>query len=239
MTNQELTIIILDKLGWDYDKELNPNRYSISRPLWAGILIEAILDTKSIPKAASKIGFATKAVNTAISNFFIPIFGKLNGGNEGWRFKLLNYIEYQACSKCHVLKSYSEYHLDSTKSTERHSICKICRVELNASNYKKDSTKEAHKRSYEKNYSNILARNTIYKGERGKRVPKWADLDDISKIYRECPKDMHVDHELPLKGELVSGLHVVDNLQYLTVEENLKKSNKIDLIEYNKRVYNS
>lgn len=229
MTNEELTILVLDKLDWEYDKELNPNRYKISKPIWAGILIQSILETNSIPEASSNIGFATKAINTAITNFFIPIFGKLNGGNETWKFKLLNLIRYKECPSCKILKGYDEYHIDNHRSTGIHSICKDCRIQENALQYKKPSTQEAHKRSYEKHYTDILARNTKYKGERGLRVPKWADLKQIAEIYDNCPKGYHVDHILPLKGELVSGLHVPTNLQYLTEEDNLKKGNKYSI----------
>ena len=58
------------------------------------------------------------------------------------------------------------------------------------------------------------------------RTPSWADIPAIREFYRNCPVGMHVDHELPLQGDLVSGLHTLENLQYLSAEENIKKSNK-------------
>ena len=59
-----------------------------------------------------------------------------------------------------------------------------------------------------------------------KRTPKWTDMKKIKEIYLNCPKDMQVDHIVPLQGEFVSGLHVVENLQYLTPKENQIKANK-------------
>lgn len=149
----------------------------------------------------------------------------MNGGGETWKFKLLNFIEYKKCSSCNTYKSYSEYHKDISRSNNIHHVCKNCRVLDNASTYKKDSTKEAHKRSYEKHYYDILARNHLYKGDRAKRVPSWYQKEEILDFYKNCPKGYHVDHIIPLKGKLVSGLHVIENLQYLSKEENLKKGN--------------
>jgi 5-methylcytosine-specific restriction endonuclease McrA len=55
--------------------------------------------------------------------------------------------------------------------------------------------------------------------------PKWVDQKQLKEIYKACPVGMEVDHIVPLKGIIVSGLHVPWNLQYLTKEENRKKNN--------------
>lgn len=57
-------------------------------------------------------------------------------------------------------------------------------------------------------------------------TPKWADLKAIREMYYNCPKDHHVDHIIPINGNIVSGLHTLSNLQYLPALENLRKSNK-------------
>ena len=57
--------------------------------------------------------------------------------------------------------------------------------------------------------------------------PTWVDKQELKQVYEICPEGLEVDHIIPLKGKLVSGLHVPWNLQYLTREENLKKTNKL------------
>jgi len=57
--------------------------------------------------------------------------------------------------------------------------------------------------------------------------PQWVDRKAIDAIYLEGQRTgMHVDHIIPLKGRLVSGLHVENNLQLLTPAANLSKRNK-------------
>lgn len=60
------------------------------------------------------------------------------------------------------------------------------------------------------------------------RLPVWADLAEIARIYANCPAGHHVDHIVPLFGKLVCGLHVPENLQYLTAAENFSKNARFD-----------
>lgn len=53
--------------------------------------------------------------------------------------------------------------------------------------------------------------------------PAWADPEALADVYRNCPPGMQVDHIIPLRGKNVSGLHVPENLQYLTPQENARK----------------
>ena len=74
MTNEELTVLILDRLNWDYEKELNPNRYKSTKVLYAGDLILSILEHKTVQKAAESLSFSIKVFYTAIQRNLIPLF---------------------------------------------------------------------------------------------------------------------------------------------------------------------
>ncbi len=62
-----------------------------------------------------------------------------------------------------------------------------------------------------------------------KATPKWANLDKIKEIYINCPNGYEVDHVIPLNGSVVSGLHIENNLQYLSVKDNRMKSNSFTM----------
>ena len=68
-----------------------------------------------------------------------------------------------------------------------------------------------------------------WRAARAQRIPAWADHDKIRAFYRLAAEfsklyvPHHVDHIVPLNGELVSGLHVENNLQVIPAQDNLRK----------------
>lgn len=90
----------------------------------------------------------------------------------------------------------------------------------------KETQSDRWKRWYEKNKSKQLAKSNMEKAARLQRIPSWADLDAIKEFYINRPEGHHVDHIVPLRGKTISGLHTLENLQYLPAKENLSKGNK-------------
>jgi len=71
--------------------------------------------------------------------------------------------------------------------------------------------------------------------EKKQATPPWADKEKIKSIYKQAQEEtretgiqMHVDHEVPLKGKNVSGLHVENNLRIIPALPNLQKKNSFN-----------
>ena len=95
--------------------------------------------------------------------------------------------------------------------------------------------REACLRLYYNNKPAYRAAWGKYKASKVSQTPSWANDQLIAAYYKEAKRleqltgiKFHVDHIIPLQGELVSGLHVETNLQLLPAHENLGKSNSFD-----------
>ena len=59
-------------------------------------------------------------------------------------------------------------------------------------------------------------------------IPRWADMEKINEFISGCPSGFDIDHIIPLAGDNVCGLHVLENLQVLPKKENNSKYNRVD-----------
>ena len=82
-----------------------------------------------------------------------------------------------------------------------------------------------HKKWRQANKDKTRLKSANERAVRLQRLPAWADKDAIKDFYLNCPEGYHVDHIIPLRGKLVSGFHIINNLQYLPAKENMSKGN--------------
>lgn len=91
-----------------------------------------------------------------------------------------------------------------------------------------------HRKYRINNSATVLARLAKRRAQKKQAVPPWFEKSEVEALYHHCKmksiqegKIYHVDHIIPINNTDVCGLHCLDNLQILTAEENLSKSNKL------------
>lgn len=149
-----------------------------------------------------------------------------------------------------MYKKVSEFNLKYTINTTGVGIYRFtsyCRECLNRQAREYYTVNHEAKKEYQRNYNRTSevykrkrpARRKVYSDLRNRRTklarlrcsPKQ-DRKAIKQIYAECrsinatsPIKYVVDHIVPLNNPKVCGLHVARNLQIITEEANLAKSN--------------
>jgi hypothetical protein len=169
-----------------------------SKVLYTVDVLDAILKTNTGAEAAKLLGIGAQTFKRLTKKVFPEV--TLVGGNQTWKYYLLLVSGYKICPRCGILQNIENFGIVNYNSLGRSYQCKHCVNSIG-------STKRASKLN---------------------RTPIWADLDEINSFYLNCPKGYHVDHIIPLQGKMVSGLHVISNLQYLTIKDNLIKHNKFE-----------
>ncbi len=155
-------------------------------------------------------------------------------------------METKICSKCNAEKPLSDFHKRITKSGKNvgQPICKACKKVISSLRYKdkKEHIKQINKLWRESNPEAMEKARKNWMKKSYKYCPSFyracdrcrkanvfiadtfEELNEIREFYKNCPKDMTVDHIIPIsKG----GSHTIDNLQYLSFTDNRRKSNKI------------
>lgn len=137
---------------------------------------------------------------------------------------------HKICCKCKYVLPFEEFYKATKAFTGFSEECKIC-TDIRLSKCTRDADnlrlyKSVYKANNRSKFNEWEARRRARKLQ---AIPKWADLEKIKEIYNNCPEGQEVDHYYPLLGELVCGLHVETNLQYLTSSENRRKGNSMPL----------
>lgn len=151
--------------------------------------------------------------------------------------------EYQRKNRDYVLAYKAKYRLknkdlirERDAEYRRNNKDKMCERRLAAYAVGGKEKKQEYREKNRSVYRNAQSKR---RAAQLKRTPSWANEESIAAYYKEAKRlqeltgiEFHVDHIVPLQGELVSGLHVENNLQLLMAHENLGKSNKFDPVEF-------
>ena len=106
--------------------------------------------------------------------------------------------------------------------------------------YKHWDTSRARCAKWAKENKGIVNNYTMKrKADKLQRTPAWLTGIDFERIQNEYKLaalltkitsiPYHVDHIIPLRGKMVSGLHVPSNLRAIPAKDNISKGNRIEL----------
>lgn len=143
------------------------------------------------------------------------------------------------CKACRHLEAAEYYHQHADELKKAGVEWRRNNPEKSNAIYKRwrDTNSEialARNRQWQKNNRAYdAARSAKQRAELTQATPTWANENyillfyDLAKMEEErTGKLVHVDHIVPLKSDVVCGLHVEDNLQLLFAKDNIKKKNR-------------
>ena len=144
------------------------------------------------------------------------------------------------CSICNEQKKLSLFGLYKNGCPKNY--CKQCHSNRMKIRYKENRErllshqKKLNKQNLEKYRATRVSSQATRRARQRNATPSWLskeqrlqilDLYKLRDCFMQNGLQYHVDHIVPLFGENVCGLHVPWNLQLLSPEDNLLKSNKI------------
>ena len=157
--------------------------------------------------------------------------------------KWFNSLKGKQCSKCYS-KDYRSKNKDKVKETLANYNISESGKKRKAKYEKSAKGKKAREKallkyvSSEHGYTKRRTYTFLAHRDRKKATPKWLSKDHKKQIRNKVKQakiqqetlgiEFHIDHIIPVKHPLVSGLNVPWNLQVITASENLFKNNKFD-----------
>ncbi len=148
-------------------------------------------------------------------------------------------VKQKRCVECHkkIKAEWRKTNKNKTKEYQKQyyinnkeTLCDINKT------WKKANT-EQHRNTCKKwHIKNPEKSRALYAKQRANKkqaVAAWGNQEKITWFYKEAARltketgvKYHVDHIYPLQSKYLCGLHVENNLQILTAQENISKSNR-------------
>lgn len=192
--------VILKKYS---DNAIKYGRGRLLNPITGELFISLISRTKY---NLSELGLSAASTTRLLKELF-P--GRTSTTGEKVCGYVLSQVGLKQCARCEQALPFEEFRANKSTKSGLNTYCKQCHLE---------TTKVTQ-----------TARQSKYRAAKLSRTVPWSELEKIKEFIRACPTGYHVDHVIPLQGELVSGLHVLNNLQYLPAKENCSKRNKFTI----------
>ena len=144
------------------------------------------------------------------------------------------------CKTCTSEKDLNFFAIRAASSDGRAASCKVCIAERNKTKYWVDpmTRQKSIQRAVDAKRERYI-RDPAYKRacilwsstQKRSKVPPWVKIVDFVPICRRAITKgaaYEIDHIIPLKGKLVCGLHVPNNIRVVLKSTNQKKSNRFD-----------
>lgn len=139
------------------------------------------------------------------------------------------------CGTCKEVKPTSCFHKNKAQYDGLNGKCKDCRKEYDKTWCIKNREKvlawkkQANANMSEQSRKNKNTLNRLRAKRLLKATPNWVNKDELKYIYTlASERNLVVDHIVPLKHDLVCGLHIPENLRCVPVALNASKSNKFN-----------
>lgn len=169
----------------------------------------------------------TRAEAARIGERFYFTGKKCVSGHTAYRYVTTHY-----CSECAAIRrkkpSVAKVHREANRAWRARNLEAQRERERERHSRDRAKSRAAATRYNKLNADRVCARVKARDRKLRQATPPWADMKAIRAFYLACPKGYHVDHIVPINGKTVSGLHVLENLQYLTAFENCSKRNSFN-----------